>query len=302
MFAEPLAQLSPMPGIEPYDVNVSLYSDGAQKQRFIWLPPGSDVHAAADRWVLPTGAYLIKNFYFPNDERDPTAGDHLVETRFLIQGDSGLTASTYVWNDDQTDAVVSGGNLDVPVHWIDTAGTAHDVSFHVPGTSLCESCHDNRELGWRTRQIVHPGTYSDGTTDQAAHLVAEGVLDAPPPAGLVLVDPTGSDPIDARARSYLDANCSHCHATVGDASSTGVFLDYESTDAAHLPLCKSTGTVGGNDKVIVPGHPEKSVLLSRMFASDPFVRMPRGPTRIPDPDGTAVISAWIQQMPPGGCE
>jgi hypothetical protein len=288
VYRGPLANLDPVAGITPYDVNVSLYSDFADKQRFVWLPEGAKLGATADRWDVPTGTYFIKNFFYLNDARDPSAGRRIVETRFLIKDDSGLTASTYVWNDAQTDAVASGGNLDVPVHWIDSAGATHDESVHVPGTSLCESCHDGRPLGWRTRQMPDP-----------AALVAQGLLDTTPPAGIALVDPTGSADLDARARSYLDANCSHCHAKVGEAASTGVFFDYEHTDAAHLPLCKHTSTVSGNDQVIVPGHPERSALISRMFSDDAFLRMPRGPTRIPDPDGTRVLAAWIEQMPAG---
>ncbi|HEY0253529.1 MAG TPA: hypothetical protein VGC41_18475 [Kofleriaceae bacterium] len=288
VYAGTLADLVPVAGVAPYDVNVSLYADFADKQRFVWLPEGARFGADADRWDVPTGTYFIKNFFFPNDARDPSAGRRIVETRFLIQGDSGLTASTYVWNDEQTEAFASGGNVDVAVHWIDSAGVTRDESVHVPGSSLCASCHDNRPLGWRTRQMPDP-----------TELVALGILDHVPPPGITLVDPTGTADLDARARSYLDANCSHCHASTGDASGTGVFFDYEHTDAAHLPLCKHTSKVSGNDRIIVPGHPEQSALISRMFSDDAFVRMPRGPTRIPDLEGTAVLNAWIAQMPAG---
>jgi uncharacterized repeat protein (TIGR03806 family) len=289
------------PGIIAYDVNVSLYSDGAEKHRFLWLPPGTQIHSQADRWDIPVGAYFIKNFYFPNDARDPTKGIHLVETRFLIKRSDGVTISTYLWNDDQSDAIASGGNVDVPVRWIDQDGVLHDESFHVPGLSLCQTCHDNRMLGLRTRQIVHPGTYPDGTTDQASHLVAAGALDVTPPAGLVLVDPFGSAALDDRARSYLDANCGHCHASVGEASGTGVFWDYDDTDLGHLPLCRKVPSVDGSDHVIVPGHPEQSEFLARMSSGDPFARMPQGPTRIPDGAAIAVLSSWVQALTPAGC-
>jgi uncharacterized repeat protein (TIGR03806 family) len=303
IFQGDLSQLQPSPGLVAYDVNVSLYSDGAQKRRFLWLPPGTQIHATADRWQLPVGAYLIKNFYYPNDARDPSRGIHLIETRFLVQKADGLTVSTYVWNDDQTDAVASGGNVDVPVRWIDQNGVLHDDYFHVPGTSLCESCHDDRTLGIRTRQMAHAGTYPDGTADQISHLVAAGVLDAPPsqPLDVVLVDPLGTAPIDQRARSYLDANCAHCHAGVGLASGTHLYWDWENTDPSTLPLCRKTESVAGNDRVIVPGHPEQSEFLSRMLAADPFTRMPQGPTHDPDGAGVAMLSAWVQRMTPAGC-
>ena len=303
LFEQPLARLVPVAGVNAYDVNVSLYSDGAMKRRFVWLPPNTRIHVTDDRWVLPVGAYLIKNFYFPNDARDPTQGIHLVETRVLVQQADKMNASTYVWNDDQTDAVASGGNVDVPVRWIDVNGVLHDDYFHVPGTSLCESCHDDRALGIRTRQMAMTGIYPDGTTDQITHLMSAGILDAQPaaPPSIVLSDPFGASALDARARSYLDANCSHCHASVGIASGTQLFWDWENTNAASLPLCRKTPSVGGNDHVIVPGHPEQSEFLSRMLDSDPFGRMPQGPTHVPDGAGIAVLSEWVRTMAPAGC-
>jgi len=289
LYVGQLSDLTPAPGIVPYDVNVSLYSDLAEKQRFVWLPPGTSFGATDDRWDVPDGTYFIKNFFYPLDARDPTAGRRLVETRLLITRGSGLDASTYIWNNDQTDALVSGGNEDVRVQWIDETGASRDDKFHVPGTSLCSSCHSDRPLGWRTRQQPSPHV-----------LVESGLLDHDPPAGITLSDPYGTASLDVRARSYLDANCSHCHGAGGEAEGTGVLFDFEHTDMASLPLCRSTEPVGGNKRVIVPGRPEQSGMISRLLSDDPFIRMPRGPSRIPDPKGVPLLREWIEAMP-GGC-
>jgi uncharacterized repeat protein (TIGR03806 family) len=301
IFEPPLAALQPVPGIIAYDVNVSLYSDGAQKHRFLYLPPGTQLQATSDRWTIPTGAYLIKTFYYPNDARDPDAGVQLLETRFLVKQADGFLVSTYVWNTDQSDAVVSGGNLDIPTHWIDADGVLHDDYFHVPGTSLCQTCHQDRALGIRTRQLDMPGTYADGTSDQISHLIAAGALNEQPPPGIVLTDPLGDGGLDARARSYLDANCAHCHAVGGEAYSTNVLWDYEDTVPTSLPLCMNVESVSGDDQVIVPGEPQSSEFLARMWSPDPFVRMPQGPTHDPDGAAIAVLSEWVQAMTPPGC-
>jgi len=308
IFQGPLAALTPAPGVIPYDINVPLYSDGAQKRRFMILPPtqrlAAPVDDTTDRWVIPAGTYFVKNFFFPNDARDQTKGIHLVETRFLVRTAEGYLASTYLWNTDQTDAIVSGGNVDVPVQWIDEQGVQHAQSFHVPGTSYCQDCHDQRALGIRTRQMDLAGAFSDGSTNQIDFLMAEGVLDARPPAGVTLSDPTGTGPMDGRARSYLDANCAHCHAERGLASGTRLYLDYEHTDPsslASLAICRQVPAVAGRDRVIVPGHPEQSEFLARMESPDPFVRMPLGPIRIPDGAGIAVLSEWVTAMSPAGC-
>src|SRR5688500_7854098 len=112
----------PAKGFVPYDVNVELWSDGATKRRLLYVPAGLQIGAEHDRWRLPVGSYVVKTFSFPRDLRDPQAGEQLIETRFLVRTDDGFVASTYLWNEEQTDAVVSGGNVDVPVRFVDALG------------------------------------------------------------------------------------------------------------------------------------------------------------------------------------
>ena len=299
---DPSAQ-QPADGFVAYDVNVSLYADGAQKHRFVFVPPGTTIHAVAGRWEIPTGTIFVKTFYYPNDARDPTRGEHLIETRFLVRTATGYDVATYVWNNDQTDAIASGGNLEVPVSFVDSDGAAQNRSFHVPGTSQCQSCHGDRALGWRTRQIDRAQNFADGTSNQIDHLIAMGVLDGHPPATDALVDPFGAAPLDTRARSYLDANCGHCHSSepTSSAAGTHVYWDYDATDASLLPLCRATYAINGRNRVIVPGDPDSSEILARMRASDPFARMPLGPSRIPDGVGMEVLAEWITSMSPRGC-
>ena len=301
IFEGDVAKQTPRSDFVPYDVNVALYADGASKLRFLYVPPGTHLGATDDRWEVPIGAYFVKTFFYPLDARSPEAGRRLIETRFLVRNAGGYTVSTYLWNDEQTDAFASPGNVDVPITWIDEGGVAHVGHFHVPGTSQCQSCHSERALGLRTRQMDRAATFPDGTANQIDHLVRLGTLDAVPSQRLPLVDPLGSGSLDDRARSYLDANCAHCHGAGGSAARTNFSLDREDTDAPHLPLCRSTASVGGNDHVIVPGRPSESALLARMTSTDPFVRMPRGPTHVPDGAGIAVLWTWIAAMSPAGC-
>jgi uncharacterized repeat protein (TIGR03806 family) len=298
IFAGDLVEQVPASGVVPYDVNVALYSDHAWKHRFAIVPAGAQLHFTPDRWALPLGTRLVKTFYYPSDMRDPDKGGRLIETRILTQEANGLRAGTYLWNAEQTDAQCSGGNLDVPTRWTDLDGEAHVDHFHVPGTSQCQTCHANLALGLRTRQMNRDGTFSDGSTNQIDHLIALGVLDAAPGERARLADPEGDAPLEARARAYLDANCGHCHRPDGVAASTRLFLDLESADPG---ICRATPEVDGATRVIVPGHPESSELLARMRSPDAFVRMPRGPTHLPDGVGLALLSHWIAAMAPAGC-
>jgi uncharacterized repeat protein (TIGR03806 family) len=300
VFEAPVAAQTPSAGVVPYEVVAPLYSDEAWKRRFLWLPPGQSIHVEGERLSLPVGAVLVKTFSFPIDARDPALGERLVETRFLVRTTAGFVASTYVWDDAQADATASGGQRDVPVHWIDADGRAHDQDFHVPGTSRCDDCHAQRALGITTRQLDVAGAWDDGTTNQIDHFVALGLLDAEPMRGEGLVDPYGTAPVEARARSYLDTNCGICHAPEAAAAGTRLFWDLAHTTDAELPRCRETTRVDGHDRVIVPGDPEASVMIARMRSRDPFVRMPRGPSRLPDARGLALLEAWIARLT-GGC-
>jgi uncharacterized repeat protein (TIGR03806 family) len=301
VFVAPVAAQMPSAGVVPYDVVAPLYSDEALKRRFLWLPQGTRIHVDGERLELPVGAVLVKSFSFPIDARDPSLGERLVETRFLVRTADGLIASTYLWNDAQTDAIASGGQRDVPVQWIDAEGRAHDQVFHVPGTSRCQDCHAQRALGITTRQLDVAGTWDDGTTSQLDHFVALGLLDGEPTRGAALVDPYGTASIDARARAYLDTNCGICHAPAAPAVSTGLFWDLAHTSDDALPRCRPTSSVDGRNRVIVPGHPDASAMIARMRSADPFVRMPRGPSRLPDARGIALLDAWITGMTGGPC-
>jgi len=122
-----------------------------------------------------------------------------------------------------------------------------------------------------------------------------------PPAHEVLSDPFGNAPQGARARSYLDAHCGHCHGPGGSAEDTGVLWDLAHTDSSHLPICRSTRSVEGRDRVLVPGQPEDSEFLARMRSPDPSVRMPRGLMGPGDRAGIALLSAWVSAMSPAKC-
>lgn len=203
---DPAKQI-PRAGFVAYDVNAALYADGARKRRFVYVPAGSRIETGADRWSLPVGSYLVKTFSFPRDLRNVAVGERLIETRFLVRTERGFTASTYVWNEAQTDAQASRGDLDVPVSWLDERGVRRQQVFHVPSASQCAACHADRALGFRSRQLDRQAEYGDGTHDQIAHFVRLGLLDRRPPSHVLLVASDGTALLAARARSYMDANC-----------------------------------------------------------------------------------------------
>ena len=127
-FRGPIADLNPSEGVLPYDLSNPLFSDYALKSRFVWMPEGSSA-SYTDEGILdfPQDAVLIKSFYYQNDDRDHAAGRRIIETRLLINNGDQWEARSYVWNEDQTEAVYDViGNI-TPISWINESG--HELSL-----------------------------------------------------------------------------------------------------------------------------------------------------------------------------
>src|SRR5690606_29682825 len=167
----------------------------------------------------------------------------------------------------------------------------------------CSSCHerDDRDelLGLITHQLNTEVVVDGQGVNQLEWLASQGLFSGPLPEVQALprlVDPFGDAPLDARARSYLHANCSHCHRLGGGASSSGlVYLAWEEVPAKYgvckVPAAAGPGT-GGNAYDILPGHPEGSIMVFRMNSLDPEIKMPELPNRIIDARGVELIEAW----------
>src|SRR5580765_6862217 len=90
-------------GVTPYALNTPLFSDYAEKTRFLYLPPGTKArYRPTGALDLPVCATLIKTFAYPADFRRPDEKVRMLETRLLIRRRAGWLALAYVWNPEQT--------------------------------------------------------------------------------------------------------------------------------------------------------------------------------------------------------
>ncbi|MAG56014.1 MAG: hypothetical protein CMJ83_06965, partial [Planctomycetes bacterium] len=88
---------------QPYAVNVSVWADGADKQRFFRLP--EDAHATYARdgaWTFPTGTVFLQSIVLPLGKEH-----RRMETRVIVVEENQLAFATYVWREDQKDADLS---------------------------------------------------------------------------------------------------------------------------------------------------------------------------------------------------
>jgi uncharacterized repeat protein (TIGR03806 family) len=315
LFADPVKQ-TPAKDVAPYEVISSLYADEALKHRFMHVPAGKKIAYQATRtWGLPIGTILVKTFSYPEDARDPSKGERLLETRLLVQETDGWTAHTYVWDEAQTVATRKAEGDTIAASWIDEAGAARTHDYGVPKAEECQQCHGigpaQNTLGGRTRQLDRDHDYGKGPENQIDHLAARGWFDAaPPPASERerLVDPFGSAPLDERARSYLDANCGHCHSTGGAATSSGLLLEWDDTASSNTTqwgVCKLPTSAAGasceGTLDIVPGSPETSILICRIASREVGVQMPPLATKLADTRGVALLEEWIASLALPAC-
>ena len=302
-FFEDAGADQPAERVKAYDLINPLFSDDADKHRFIYVPPGAQVKAdGAGLPVFPVGTALIKTFAFAPDMRTPDAGNYKVETRVIIRKADVWAAFPYVWNDQGTEAAYAPTGARRTIETVSPAGEPLSIAYEVPNKNQCKTCHQAGDMlepiGPKLRNLDHKGP---ADVDQLSDWVAAGILDGVP-LGLKAT-PSAVDarlPLEARARGYLDINCGHCHKPEGSASNSGLWLTLEETSPTRLGLRKhptAAGRGSGDRRYVIdPGHPEESILAFRMASTEPGIAMPELGRTIPDPVGLDLINAWIAGM------
>lgn len=306
-FVGPLAELNPAPGIIPYELNSSLFSNYAEKLRFIVLPENSQMnYHPTQPFELPKGTVLIKHFYYPLDFSNPGKGRKLIETRLLIHEATGWNALPYIWNEEQTEAYYDVAGDTRTVSYIDNKGKKQRTNYVIPNKNQCKGCHTNGKeflpIGISARHLNKTVSFAGIRGNQLSEWANKGWLKGLPadgvPANADWENPTVS--LDARARAYLDINCGHCHSLGGPANTSGLFLDIHNKDPHLLGIHKTPVAAGrgsGNlSYAIVPGKPEKSILVYRMNTNDPGIAMPELGREQIHKEGVALISDWIRSL------
>lgn len=295
-----------------------LYSDGAEKQRWLFLPPGTridvgggDAGGSVDDFVFPVGTAVYKEFQL-NGKR--------VETRRIWKAAVGeWVYSVYRWADDESSAVLTFSGALVP------NPTKPGKPYEIPATTACAQCHNghaDKLLSLDAWGLGGPG--ATGVT--LASLKSEGLLEGwdKPTSLSITEDATGK--ANAAIGFYYN-NCGFCHKPGAVAGGTGLHLNLSAAAALadggaalraeDTPLYKTavnvahTNTGGGaytaadGYKRVVPKAPDKSVLFIRDtlrsadggIATTPFAQMPSTLVRTTDDVGIAATRAWITALP-----
>lgn len=285
-----------------YSPQYPLWSDGAGKSRWLYLPPGTAIDARdPDRWVFPVGTKIWKEF----------AWSRRVETRYLELTRRGWRYATYVWTDDETDAVLAP---DVGVL------SSHEVApgrrHFIPAVADCLNCHRggrSEVLGFSALQLSsdrdplapHAERLEAGDATLAT-LVQRGLVRGLP-RDLVERPPriAASSPRGRAALGYLHANCSSCHDSAGPMASLGVSL-FQSLGAAAAregPAAaigrptryRVAAAMPGESVWIRPGAPSSSAVVARMSSRSPIAQMPPLGTKLVDEEAVSLLERWIAE-------
>ncbi len=309
-FKQPISKQLPKQNIIPYTIASPLFSDYAEKLRFISLPENTIItHNKDHSFNYPEGTFLIKTFYYPDDFRNPNGSRRLIETRLLKKIRSEWIAIPYVWNNDQTEAVLSLAGARTNVSWIHYDGSPMNLLYSVPNMNQCKSCHVHKNIlkpiGPKIRNLNHEFSYEHEIMNQLEKWIALGILESLDNIDLLpsTVNYENSDDgnIKERARAWLDINCAHCHRSGGPAETSGLYLTIEENNFRALGVYKppvAAGRGSGKRKYnIVPGHPEKSIMEFRINSTDPGIMMPELSRKLIHKEGLELIRAWIKNMP-----
>ncbi len=281
LFKDTAAQ-TPAAGVLPFEIAEPMWQDGATATRFVALPEGKSIKVDKNIVVWPTDSALARTITWPATKQP-------IETQVLhFDGDS-WNGYSYRWNDQGTDAeLVAADGAEF---------TVQKQPWRIHGRAECARCHNNWSgfaLGFQPDQLVSiggnkpaeaPGLYDRFFLERLKnHLVSSHDAKAA---------------LETRTRSWLHANCAHCHRRHGGGS-VPLMLNADLPTAETMMNSEkpSRGDFALTDGLVIsPGKPENSVLLARIARSGNG-HMPMIGAREVDPHGFQLLWDWIARGDP----
>ena len=284
-------------GLIPYDLVVPFWSDGASKLRWAAIPQGKIKNSPTGDWIFPNGTVFVKTFELPIDAANPSL-KHRLETRLLVRDSAGgVYGVVYKWRPDESDADLLPSSLTEQIH---------GQTWYFPSRPDCLACHNAKTsgvLGVKARQLNRTFTYPSGVTDNELRtwnhlgLFANPINDAD--LGNILTLAAADDAarsLQDRARSYLDANCSHCHRPGGTVAYFDARYDtpLEKQELIDGPVLIDQGI--DRPRVVSPHDIWRSIAFMRINTLDD-IKMPPLARETIDQKGVKLLQDWITSLP-----
>ena len=183
-----------------------------------------------------------------------------------------------------------------------------DIRYRVPNINQCKECHQSNDsispIGPKARNLNKDISYADGSMNQLLKWHQQGWITENISTNSMVDWSNINEDLDIRARSYLDINCGHCHIEGGSADTTGLYLNFTENRKINLGYFKkpiAAGRASNNLKYsIVPGNPDKSILLYRMQSLDPGIMMPESGRALQHVEAVDLLRKWgTRDLTPG---
>lgn len=291
-------------GVQAFRVAWPMWQDAAVSQHAVGLPEMSSVTVYDSPRPLESVAMFNSRLHYPAGAvlaKTVSLADHRIETQVLHFDGRQWRAYSYVWNEQQTDAELApaeGQQLTLPV--------AGGVSWRIHSRTECLQCHNpwaETTLALQPEQLHTAGSIGEAESEWL-RLVRGGYIQTRTGAGepadplscvrqsLVAV---GQGSLEQQARSWLHANCAHCHQpNAGTGLSLSLRMwDSESDMQAWGRVPEKGGFGIEQPGVLVRGNPQRSVLLYRV-GSGSVGRMPHIGSREVDFAGADLLARWIR--------
>jgi len=318
---------TPAEGLIPYSVNSQLWSDFATKDRFIAIPGDGQIDfdaitypqpapGAPPGWRFPDNSVIVKTFSMEMEKGKPETSVRL-ETRIMHfeqtpgtqeYGDQVWKGYTYIWNDEQSDAVLapsSGVDRELEVKDPSAPDGVRKQTWHFPSRAECSLCHTQSAkfvLGTNTLQMNRDHNYNGKVANQLKTFEHIGLfkskLPAEPAKLAKLVDYADEKAsLNDRARAYLHSNCAHCHRKWGGGNAEFQLMStLDLKDTGTVNVRPGQGAFGLNDpKLLVPGVPERSMIYHRMSHLG-LGHMPHVASTVLHEEAVKLVRDWIADL------
>ena len=283
-----LRQQQTAPGVQSYTINHPQWLDGLTARRYLALPPYSIIKPDArlsKGWEIPDGAAAFQTL----ETRDGKP----VETQLILRQNQIYYFYSFAWNETGDEADL------VPPEGAEIRGRRF---MSRSDCAVCHTAHSNFLLGFNEPQLNRGGQLRQwrerGWLRPTKYGAPENLPRWP---GREMVRIESAKLLEARARTYLHVNCAHCHRESG-AGGRGDFqllitLTREACNLEQIPRLDLWQIE--DSKLLVPGSPDRSMLLKRMSVRGPG-QMPLIGSNQLDEQGIALIRKWIQSLPAAG--
>lgn len=237
IFTGTLADIIPSEGVQLYELSTSLFTDYALKQRLVRLPEGKTMEYNGNELLplFPDNTLIAKTFYYNIDDRDPSLGKQLIETRVFLKIQGTWETGDYIWNSAQTEATYRETGSIESISYIDSNGATQDIAYEIPSKQDCATCHNNNEMvipiGMKLRSMNFNPENGTVNENQLDYFIDNGLLSGLNSSSEVSTLPDWTDEavwdVFERSRAYIDVNCAHCHQPGGEVNNFALDFRFE---------------------------------------------------------------------------